>query len=95
MNYQQLTEGQRYQIALLYEDKFSLTEIGRRIGVNKSTISREVRRNRASDGYRQGLNHCIRTLVTKLNEKATGYSVSGHWRYPPRWPVLAVQSNIR
>ena len=52
MNYQQLTEGQRYQIALLYEDKFSLTEIGRRIGVNKSTISREVRRNRASDGYR-------------------------------------------
>jgi transposase, IS30 family len=51
MNYQQLTEGQRYQIALLYEDNFSLTEIGRRLGVNKSTISREVRRNRTSDGY--------------------------------------------
>ena len=52
MNYQQLTEGQRYQIALLYEDNFTLTEIGRRLGVNKSTISREVRRNRASDGYK-------------------------------------------
>lgn len=52
MNYQQLTEGQRYQIALLYEDNFTLTEIGRRPGVNKSTISRELRRNRASDGYK-------------------------------------------
>jgi transposase, IS30 family len=52
MNYQQLTEGQRYQIALLYEDNFTLTEIGRRLGVNKSTISRELRRNRASDGYK-------------------------------------------
>jgi len=52
MNYQQLTEGQRYQIALLYEDNFTLAEIGRRLGVNKSTISREVRRNKASDGYK-------------------------------------------
>jgi IS30 family transposase len=52
MNYQQLTEGQRYQIALLYEDNFTLTEIGRRLGVNKSTISRELRRNRVSDGYK-------------------------------------------
>jgi transposase, IS30 family len=51
MNYQQLTEGQRYQIALLYEDNFTLTEIGRRLGVNKSTISREVRRNSAPEGY--------------------------------------------
>ena len=51
MNYQQLTEGQRYQIALLYDDNFTLTEIGRRLGVNKSTISREVRRNRTPEGY--------------------------------------------
>jgi len=51
MNYQQLTEGQRYQIALLYEDNFILTEIGRRLGVNKSTISREVRRNSSPEGY--------------------------------------------
>ena len=50
MNYQQLTEGQRYQITLLYEDNFTLTEIGRRLGVNKSTISREVRRNSAPEG---------------------------------------------
>ena len=51
MSYQQLTEGQRYQIALLYEDNFTLTEIGRRLDVNKSTISRELRRNRTPEGY--------------------------------------------
>lgn len=33
MKYQQLTEGQRYQIALLYEDHFTLTERG----VNENT----------------------------------------------------------
>jgi len=44
MKYQQLTEGLRYQIGLLCEDKVSQSEIGRRLGVSKSTISRELRR---------------------------------------------------
>lgn len=45
MNYQQLTEGQRYQISVLREDNLSCREIGIRIGVSKSTVSRELRRN--------------------------------------------------
>ncbi|MGE0973123.1 IS30 family transposase (plasmid) [Klebsiella sp. WOUb02] len=51
MKYQQLTEGLRYQIALLCEDKVSQTEIARRSGVSKSTVSRELLRNRSVDGY--------------------------------------------
>lgn len=51
MKYRQLTEGIRYQIALLYGEEISLTEIGRHVGVSKSTVSREIRRNRTAGGY--------------------------------------------
>lgn len=51
MKYQQLTEGTRYQIALLLGEKISLTEIGKRVGVSKSTISREIRRNGMAGDY--------------------------------------------
>lgn len=51
MKYQQLTEGLRYQIALLYKENISLSEIGRRVGVNRSTLFRELRRNRTAEGY--------------------------------------------
>ncbi|NJD86316.1 hypothetical protein EWM60_19895 [Candidatus Erwinia dacicola] len=38
-------------MALLCEDKVSQAEIGRRLGICKSTVSRELRRNRSVDGY--------------------------------------------
>lgn len=55
MKYQQLTQGLRYQIALLCEDKVSQAEIARRLGVCKSTVSRELRRNHSVDGYQPGV----------------------------------------
>jgi len=45
--YQQLTQEQRYQIYALQKANFTLTQIASEIGVHKSTVSREVRRNRA------------------------------------------------
>jgi IS30 family transposase len=51
MKHQQLTEGKRYQIAILLEDNHSFAEIARRIGVHKTTIAREIKRNSTSDGY--------------------------------------------
>ncbi|HBC7422642.1 TPA: IS30 family transposase, partial [Serratia marcescens] len=51
MKYRQLTEGTRYQIALLFGEKISLTEISKRVGVSKSTVSREVRRNSMAGDY--------------------------------------------
>ena len=50
--YQQLTQEQRYQIYALMKANFTLTQTAAEIGVHKSTVSREVRRNRGGRGYR-------------------------------------------
>lgn len=52
MSYNQLTQCQRYQIHALLKSEHNQTEIAETIGVHKSTISREVRRNRGQRGYR-------------------------------------------
>jgi IS30 family transposase len=51
-NYTQLTREQRYQIYALMKAGLCQTEIAKVIGVHKSTISRERRRNRGLRGYR-------------------------------------------
>jgi IS30 family transposase len=50
--YHQLTQGQRYQIYALKKTKHSLVEIAAVIGVHKSSVSRELKRNRGKRGYR-------------------------------------------
>jgi IS30 family transposase len=50
--YTQLTCGQRYQIKALLKMRHTQTEIANVLGVNKSTISRELQRNRGGRGYR-------------------------------------------
>lgn len=50
--YQQLTQAQRYQIYALLKTGQTQTEIAAVIGVHKSTISRELNRNRGQRGYR-------------------------------------------
>ena len=52
MNYTLLTLYQRYQIEALLKSEHNQTEIAQTIGVHKTTISREVRRNRGQRGYR-------------------------------------------
>ena len=52
MCYQQLTQEQRYQTYSLLKMEHTQTEIAGCIGVHKSTISRELRRNRGQRGYR-------------------------------------------
>ena len=52
MNYQQLTQEQRYQIYALRKASFNQTEIASEIGVHKATVSREVRRGCGGRGYR-------------------------------------------
>jgi IS30 family transposase len=51
-HYTQLTEHQRYQIYALMKAGHNQTETAVVIGVDKSTVSREVRRNRGLRGYR-------------------------------------------
>ncbi len=52
MNYTHLTQEQRYQIYALMKAGFNRTQIAAEISVHKSTVSREVRRNRGQRGYR-------------------------------------------
>lgn len=52
MNYTQLAREQRYQIYALKKKGHNQTEIADCIGVDKSTISRELKRNRGQRGYR-------------------------------------------
>ncbi len=51
-HYSQLTQEQRYHIYGLQKARNSQTSIAELVGVHKSTISREVRRNRGDRGYR-------------------------------------------
>jgi IS30 family transposase len=51
-SYHQLTQEQRYQIYALRKTKHSLAEIATVIGVHKSSVSRELKRNRGQRGYR-------------------------------------------
>ncbi len=51
-HYSQLTQEQRYHIFGLKKAGNSQTNIADEVGVHKSTISREVRRNRGERGYR-------------------------------------------
>jgi IS30 family transposase len=52
MSYTQLTYEQRYQIYALLKMGHNQTEIAKAIDVSKSTISRELHRNRGQRGYR-------------------------------------------
>jgi len=51
-SYTQLTQEQRYQISALLKGNHTQSEIARILEVHKSTISRELRRNRGQRGYR-------------------------------------------
>lgn len=48
--YKQLTLGLRYQIFAYKQENYSLSKIAELIGVNKSTVSRELQRN-STNGY--------------------------------------------
>jgi IS30 family transposase len=52
MAYTQLTQTQRYQIYALLKMEHTQTQIANCLNVHKSTISRELRRNRGRRGYR-------------------------------------------
>lgn len=52
MTYTHLAQEQRYQISALLKTGHSQTEIAAILQVNKSTVSRELRRNRGQRGYR-------------------------------------------
>ena len=59
--YTQLTHEQRYQIYALMKAKHTQTDIAQIVGVHKSTICRELRRNKGLRGYRPKQAHMLAT----------------------------------
>jgi IS30 family transposase len=59
MSYTQLTQEQRYQIYALLKIGHNGTEIAKVLGIHKSTISRELRRNCGQRGYRPKQAHFL------------------------------------
>ena len=59
MSYQQLTEGKRYQIAALIAQGLRPSEIARIINVHRSTVYRELRRNRRERQYDLAQAHAL------------------------------------
>ncbi|CAE6944425.1 and there are a few more such examples along the aa-chain (ex R Arg changed with H His) [Vibrio sp. B1FLJ16] len=51
MNYQQLTEGRRYQISALLERGISVSEIAKTVQCHRSTVYREIKRGRKGNIY--------------------------------------------
>ena len=51
MGYRQLTQEQRYQIGAYIRIGMKRSEIARRVGVHRSTVWREIRRNSTSHRY--------------------------------------------
>jgi len=61
MNYKQLIDSQRYQIEAYLRAKYTITQIANELGVHKSTISRELKRNSKKQSY----NATYAVLLTK------------------------------
>jgi len=78
-SYKQLAYEQRYQISFMLKMGFSQTKIANEISVHRSTISRELRRNRGKRGYRPKQAH---QMALNRRNKA-------NYRFPPiTWDLI-------
>lgn len=76
--YTQLTREARYQIYALLHTQQTHTAIATVLGVHKSTISRELRRNRAPWGYRPFHAHC--STLCRRRSKVKSWITPATWR---------------
>ena len=67
--YTQLTQEERYQIYILKKAEYSQAQIAELLGRDKSTISRELKRNRGLRGYRPKQAHAL--AVARRRAKAS------------------------
>jgi len=70
MSYNQLTEGERYQIQSYLKAGYTQKEVADALGRSASTISRELSRNRGLKGYRPKQAHRLATQRRLNAEKA-------------------------
>ncbi len=68
-HYKHLTQEQRYQISSLLQTSISKSAIARIIGTSKSTISRELARNKGKRGYRPKQAHGFAMARKAINSQ--------------------------
>ena len=78
MSYNQLAQCQRYQIQALLKSNHNQTEIAETIGVHKSTISRELKRNRGQRVYRPKQAH-QNTIARRKRERRRIHPQTWTW----------------
>ena len=76
--YTQLTQEERYQIYILKKAEYSQAQIARLLKRHKSTISRELRRNRGLKGYRPQQAHNL--ALARRYDKAPPRISSQVWQ---------------
>ena len=76
-HYHQLTQEQRYGIYTLLKTGQTQTKIAKVLGVHKSTISRELRRNPGKQGYRYKQAHD--TALCRRQDKDNQRIEPGTW----------------
>ena len=65
MKYKHLTQQQRYAISVMLQRPMTMTAIAEIIGVSKSTVSREVKRNCDERGANENTNGLARQYIPK------------------------------
>ena len=80
--YTQLTQGQRYQLEVLLKAGHNQTMIANILAIHKSTVSRELRRNRGLRGYRPKQAH--EKAMQRRHEKAKTHIPLTTWVLEPR-----------
>lgn len=80
MNYQHLSQEERYTITALLKTGLSYSAVARQIGRSKSTISRELARNRRPTGfYAASVAHSYATARKKRARRGTQFTQE-QWR---------------
>jgi IS30 family transposase len=78
--YTQITPEERYEIAALRRQRFSIRAIARELGRSPSTISRELRRNRKNDGWYRAQTAIERTNGRRSRSRRNSRFTEADWR---------------
>ena len=88
--YTQLNHAQRYQISGLMKSGCNQTQIAAEIGVNKSTISREFRRNKGQRGWHP-------KQAQRIRDQRKQYCINGKQFSSTEWTEVErlIRSDLR
>ncbi len=102
-NYHHLNPEERALIMLMLDDQYSLRQIAKRLDRNPSTISRELKRNKASpinykanyagNLYRQRRLSCVKPF--KLQEGNSLYVIIQQWLVHLKWSPEQISNRLK